>query len=221
MIRRDYILRMIEEFLQALNRIRGLKQRQDLRTAGAELDKEFQRLVGGGPQAVAALSETELISRLIQGESTHLVHDKTLMLASLLKEAGDLAIAEERTEEGRSIYMKGLRLLLQALLRQEVYECPEYVPKVEMFMLALADTPLPLETQALLMQYYERTGEFSRAEDALFAMLEMEPENQGIVEFGITFYDRIANQRDANLIAGDLPRSELESGMAELRKRLG
>ena len=205
--------------MQALNRIRGLKQGQDWRTAGAELDKEFQRLVGGGPQAVAALSETELISRLIQGESTHLVHDKTLMLASLLKEAGDLAIAEERTEEGRSIYMKGLRLLLQALLRQEVYECPEYVPKVEMFMLALADTPLPLETQALLMQYYERTGEFSRAEDALFAMLEMEPENQGIVEFGITFYDRIANQRDANLIAGDLPRSELESGLAELRKR--
>lgn len=207
--------------MQALNRIRGLKQGQDWRTAGAELDKEFQRLIGGGPQAVAALSETELIARLIQGESTHLVHDKTLMLSSLLKEAGDLATAQDKTEEARSSYLKGLRLLLQALARQEVFECPEFVPKVEMFVLALQDAPLPLETQALLMQYYERTGEFARAEDALFAMLELEPENQGIIDFGITFYERLSNQRDANLIAGDLPRAELESGIAELRKRKG
>ena len=213
------MLRMIEEFMQALNRIRGLKQGQDWRTAGAELEKEFQRLIGGGPQAVAALSETELMARLIQGESTHLVHDRALMLASLLKEAGDVATEEDRAEDARSCYLKGLRLLLQTLARQEVYECPEFVPKVEMFVLALQDVPLPLETQALLMQYYERTGEFARAEDALFAMLEMEPENQGIVEFGITFYERIWHQRDANLIEGDLPRSELESGMAELRKR--
>src|SRR6267378_1910483 len=208
MIRRDYILRMIEEFIQALNRIRGLKQGQDWKTAGAELNSAFQRLVGGGPQAVAALSETELMARLVAGESTHLVHEKALMLASLLKEAGDVATAEDRTEDARSSYLKGLRLLLQALLRQEVYECPEFVPKVEMFVLALADAPLSLETRALLMQYYERTGEFARAEDALFAMLEMEPDNQGIVEFGITFYERIWHQRDANLIAGDLPRSE-------------
>jgi len=210
---------MIEEFMQALNRIRGLKQGQDWRTAGAELEKEFQRLIGGGPQAVAALSETELMARLIQGESTHLVHDRALMLASLLKEAGDVATAEDRAEDARSCYLKGLRLLLQTLARQEVYECPEFVPKVEMFVLALQDVQFPLETQALLMQYYERTGEFARAEDALFAMLEIEPENQGIVEFGITFYERVWHQRDANLIAGGLPRAELESGMAELRKR--
>src|SRR5260221_8273381 len=91
MIRRDYILRMIEEFMQALNRIRGLKQGQDWQTAGAELNSAFQRLVGGGPQAVAALSETELIARLVSGEFTHLVHEKALTLARLFKEAGHVA----------------------------------------------------------------------------------------------------------------------------------
>ncbi len=106
MIRRDYILRIIEEFIEALSRIRSLKQGQDWRSAGAELDREFERLVGRGPQAVAALSETELLARLIGGESTLVVHEKTLMLVSLLKEAGDLATAEDRTEEARACYLK-------------------------------------------------------------------------------------------------------------------
>jgi hypothetical protein len=36
----------------------------------------------------------------------------------------------------------------------------------------LRNDPLPLRTLALLMQHYERTGEFAKAEDELFAMLD-------------------------------------------------
>jgi len=68
MIRRDYILRMIEEFIQALSRIRALKKEQLWPEAAAILDEEFQRLIGGGARAVAGLSQTELIARLIRGE---------------------------------------------------------------------------------------------------------------------------------------------------------
>ena len=39
-----------------------------------------------------------------------------------------------------------------------------------MFVLALADAPLPRETLARLMQHYERIGEFGKAEDALTRM---------------------------------------------------
>ena len=34
----------------------------------------------------------------------------------------------------------------------------------------------------MLMQHYERTGEFAKAEDALFAMLDAQPDNPAIVE---------------------------------------
>jgi hypothetical protein len=88
-----------------------------------------------------------------------------------------------------------------------------------MFATALHGSPLPLETQALLMQHYERSGEFAKAEDALFAMLEAEPGNAGLVNFGASFYKRLQGQSDAALAAGNLPRSELEAGLAELRKR--
>ena len=219
MIRRDYILRMIEEFIQALARINALKKGQRWQEAAGAMDDEFQRLIGTGAQAVARLTETELLARLIRGEPTQAVHDKTLLLTSLLKEAGDLAATQDREEESRCCYLKGLHLLLNTLAREEVSALPDFVPRVEMFSAALRGTPVPLETQALRMQHYEKSGQFAKAEDALFAMLEVEPGNSGLVEFGMSFYQRLQRQSDASLAAGNLPRPELEAGLADLRKR--
>jgi hypothetical protein len=219
MIRRDYILRMIEEFFQALSRIKSLKSARQWREADASIDQEFQRLIGADAQSVAKLSETELLARLVRGEATLAVPEKTLLLATLLKEAGDVFAEEGRQDDSRTSYLKGLHLLLDTLGRREVFECPQFVPKVEEFVIALGDTPLPLETEARLMQHYERTGEFGKAEDALFAMLDVEPENGPLLELGISFYRRLEGQSDVQLIDGDLPRAEVEAGLADLNGR--
>ena len=219
MIRRDYILRMIEEFFQALARLKSLKQGQKWQEAEGTVDEEFQRLMGEGAKAVVQLSETELMARLIQGESTQVVRQKALMLTTLLKEAGDVAAAQNEREHSRACYLKGLHLLLHILGSGEVSDFPEFVPKVEAFVGALGEAPLSLPTQGLLMQHYERLGEFARAEDALFGMLEEEPEHPGLVDFGLSFYRRLEHHSDANLAAGNLPRSEMEAGLAELRQR--
>jgi hypothetical protein len=112
-----------------------------------------------------------------------------------------------------------LHLLLETLAREESFALPDFVPRVELFATALQGSPLPLETQALLMQHYERSGQFAKAEDALFAMFEAEPGNAGLVEFGASFYKRLQGQSDAALASGNLPRPELEAGLAELRTR--
>src|SRR2546428_3771763 len=183
MIRRDYVLRMMEEFVQLLARLKSLKQEHRWDEAAGTLDEQFHRLMGAGAQAVAELSETELLAKLIQGAPTLAVRDKTLVLAALLKEAGDVAAGKERLLEGRLCYLKGLHLLLETLAHGEAYEFPEFVPRVEMFVAALQDAPLPFQTQGLLMQHYERTGEFAKAEDALFAMLDLEANNPALLDF--------------------------------------
>src|SRR5437899_1397829 len=86
------------ETAQVLARIRSLKRSQRWGEASAALDSEFKRLIGDGGQAVARLSETELLSRLVQDGPTHVVRDKTLMLTTLLKEAGDVAAAEDQVD---------------------------------------------------------------------------------------------------------------------------
>ena len=219
MIRRDYILRMIEEFAQALARIRSLKRTKRWGEASAEVDAEFKKLIGDGAQAVARLSETELLARLMKDGPTHLVRDKTFLLTTLLAEAGDFAAAEDRVDESRECYLKALHLLLDVLARGEVFECPEFVPKVEMLKAALQGTPLPPRTHAMLMQHHERAGEFAKAENELFAMLDDEPENGTIVEFGVAFYKRMLAQSDAALTEGTLPRAEVEEGLKELLQR--
>lgn len=219
MIRRDYILRMIEECIRALARINLLKQSQRWNEASAELDAEFKKLLGDDARAVTRLSETELLARLMQDGPTHALRNKTLVLTTLLKEAGDAAAAAERMQESRECYLKALHLLLEVLAGGEVFECPGFVPKIEMLKEALASAPLPVRTHTMLMQHYERAGEFAKAEDALFAMLDAEPDNQAVVEFGITFYERLRSQSDAALNAANLPREEVEAGLKELQDR--
>jgi hypothetical protein len=219
MIRRDYLLRMIEECIRALARIHLHKQDQRWNEAAEELDAEFKKLVGDGAQAVARLPETELLARLMQDGPTHALRDRTLILTTLLKEAGDVAAAEDRTGASRECYLKALHLLLDTLARGEVFECPEFVPKVELLGEALAASPLPLRTHARLMQHYERTGEFAKAEDALYAMLDAEPDNDAIVEFGIAFYQRLLTHSDTALNEASLPRAEVEDGIKGLQRR--
>ena len=202
-----------------LARINSLKQGQRWNEAAETLDAEFQRLAGAGAQAVARLSETELLARLIEGEPTQVVRQKVLLLTTLLKEAGDVAAGQNQSDESHACYLKALHLLLDTLAREEVFEFPEFVPKVELLFSALAGNVLPLRTQALLMQHYERTGAFAKAEDALFAMLEAEPENAALVEFGLAFYQRVLAQSDAALNAANLPRAEAEEGRKELQRR--
>jgi Family of unknown function (DUF6483) len=219
MIRRDYILGMIEEFFQALARIKSQKSAQQWREAEASVDQEFQRLLGAGAEAAAQTSETELLARTVHGEPTLAVREKILIVATLLKEAGEVFTEQGRQTEGRTCFVRGLHLLLDTFGRGEVFECPQFVPKVEEFIIALGGSDLPLETQGRLMQHYERTGEFARAEDALFAMLEAEPDHVPLLELGISFYHRLESESDAHLADGNLPRVEVEAGLADLKAR--
>lgn len=219
MIRQDYILRMIQEFMQILSRIKALKKDEQWQDATVAVDEELNRLVGAGAEAVAELSETELLAKLVQGESTLAVRHKTLLLTTLLKEAGDFAAAQDRAGQARLCYLKGLHLLLDALASNEIVECPDFVPKVELFVEALRDAPLPVRTQAMLMQHYERSGQFALAEDALFAILDAQPHNPEALGFGLAFFERLRGRSDTALEDGNLPRPELEAGLTELRRR--
>jgi hypothetical protein len=223
MIRRDYILRMLAEFFEVLSRIRSLQTGQQWQEARRITDKEFHQLLGGDVKIVVSLSETELLARLIAGETTLAVRDKTLIVVTLLKEAGDIAAGEAKPDEGRSYYLKGLHLLLGVLARENVSDFPDFVPRVEVFLSALGDCSQPMTTHAMLMEHYERVGDYAKAEDRLFSMIEAHPDNQELLNFGIRFYERLQRQSDDALVGGNLPRSELEPSLAQLialRERL-
>ncbi|MGD0251085.1 MAG: DUF6483 family protein [Verrucomicrobiota bacterium] len=219
MIRRDYILRQIEQFVAMLAKIAGLAKNEQWLEASTVTAGEFQRLTGADAGEVLQMSETELLARLIQGEPAHVVEAKAFMLATLLKTNGDLVASEGRLEESRQFYLKGLHLLLDTFGRSGITERPDFVPAVEAFLTGLRDVPLPVKTNATLMHHYDRTGEFARAEDALFGMMDAEPDKVELLDFGRSFYQRLQGLGDDALAAGNLPRAEVQAGLAELDAR--
>ena len=220
MIRRDYILRQIEQFVAMLAKITGLVKNEQWQEASTMAAGEFQRLAGMDAPEVLRMSETELLARLIQGEPAHVVESKIFMLATLLKANGDLIAGQGRLEESRQYYLKGLHLLLDTFGRNEITECPDFVPAVEAFLAGLRDAPLPVKTNARLMRHYEQTREFAKAEDALFATLDVVPPSPELLELGASFYQRLLELSDDALTAGNLPRAEAEAGLAEFRAQM-
>jgi len=68
------------------------------------------------------------------------------------------------------------------------------------------------------MRHYEATGQFAKAEDALYSILDAVGGDPEVVGFGRAFYERILRRSDAALLAGNLPRGEAEQGLDELNR---
>jgi len=219
MIRRDYIVEMIEEFAQTLMRIRALRQGGRWAEAWQAVDAECEKIAAAGARNLARLSETELLARVAKDQPTQTVRARLFLVISLLQEAGDIATAEGRLEDAREIYLKALHLLLNVSAEQDPAGHPAFVPRVEALVHCLADAPVPVRTQVMLMRHYESTGQLAKAEDTLFSVLDATTNDPASIELGFAFYQRILRQNDATLMAGNLPRTEASEGLRELQRR--
>ena len=219
MIREDYIIAWIKRFLQLLAQVLGLIKREQYQAAFEAIDSALQTLLDLGPDSVTTLSEGEIMARLTIGEATPVVMTKCIMLSALLQQLGTACTGLHRVEEGRDAYIKALHLMLGIVLRDGAGPLPDYAPKIQDLLAALRDQDLPVRTYAALMVYHEKEGRYGRAEDALHELLVAAPDNPGATEMAIGFYERLLAQDDATLLAGDLPRAEVLSGLAEVRAR--
>ena len=219
MIRRDYILRQLEQFAAMLAKITGLARDGHWQEASVMTAKEFEKLTGVEMRALLQLSESALLARLIESEPAIAVESKIFMLATLLKTEGDLLAGQGRVDESREFYLKGLHLLLETFGQTHNAIRPDFVPTVEIFLSGLREARLPAITNGMLMQHYERLGKFGKAEDALFELLDAAPARPELLEFGRLFYARLLNLSDDALSMGNLPRAEVQAGLTELDQR--
>ncbi len=219
MIREDYIVSWIRRYVQALVEILRLVKTEQYQGALQQIDAALQTLLDLGPDSVLTLSEGQIMARLTLGEPTILAREKCLMLAALLEQLGIVGAAQNRLAESRDCYVKALHIVLGVEMRGENHPAPDYAPPPERLLERLGTAPLPPRTYGALMLFHEQHGRFAKAEDALFALLEAVPGNQDALEMGLGFYERLGVLSDATLQAGDLPRAEVEAGLAELRAR--
>lgn len=220
MLREDYILAWIRRYVRWVLEIAGLIKVADHEAALRRIEQALRDLLGLGPDSVQTLEEGEIIARLTLGEPPAFAQEKCVVLAALLNHLASVCAARGQPDRAGTCYLRALHIMLGLRFGPPTVAVPEYAPRVEDLVAALQPYGMPSRTWAALMIYYEQTGRFAKAEDALFALLDAEPSGTDALEMGLGLYRRLWALSDDVLVAGDLPRAEIEAGLRELDRRL-
>jgi hypothetical protein len=220
MRRDDYILRVIAEGVRTLYHIIGLRKIKEYAAARKAIDEACLQLTTLRVADLEQLSDSDLIARLTFAEPSQLAHNKIALVANLLEQLGGIASAERQIAEADEHFLCALVLVLY-LHRQPTQEpLPKETPNVEKLVAAVGLQHLPAQLCADLIDYYERVGDFARAEDALFALIKIADDQRAAVQHGLALAQRLLQRNDNELQAGNLQRHEVLSMQAELQRRL-
>jgi hypothetical protein len=219
MVNKDYILRLAERFGRMLAIVLHLREFNQHEEALITIDEMFFSTTGLTSGFINAASEETLLTLLSPLGMLNI--EKCLWIALLLKEEG--AIYDELAQEDEAYfrYLKSLNLFLIVLLDTHGMIEMDVATIIDELVQLLDEFELPPPTKMRLFRYEEMIGNYGKAEDLLFEMLEndeqlVEPET---IEQGIAFYQRLLRKHDADLQAGNFTRSEVEEGLIQIQNR--
>ncbi len=218
----DFLLRLIQELASVIHYALGLARDKKYDLARETLDQAAGDVLGLTLHSVTQLGAESVVSTL-QLQERAAWQAKTAVLAWLLKEDGDMFFAEKDEELGYGRLLTALHLLLA--LSAADWEPGDDIPTVDELRHSLADFVLPAATYRHLIGHYERQGAYAAAEDVLYNWLEyretaaLTGNNSDLsdpIAAGAAFYQRLLQKEDDALLSGNLPRAEIETGLAEL-----
>ncbi len=215
MFRRDYFMRLVEEATAVLSQVLKLNQNRDYAEAIAVTNTSLRRLTGLSSEALLRLDAADLVAQLALRDELGWI-ETGLTVVTVLDQEGDVYALQGREEEAYGRHLKALQLLLAVQNQHPQLDLPELVPDVDTLLPKIDDIVWPEATCAALLTYFEQRGDLARAEDILFTWRDMAPTSPTPIETGIAFYERLLEKTDADLLAGNLPRDEVEAGLAEL-----
>jgi hypothetical protein len=111
MIRRDYIIRMIEEFGILWARLIEQLRTGKLDTARISLDHAYMHTLGLTPSDVQTLSAGDLLARMQLGFPPDVGRERCLILASLLYTEGNHAAANGKPGAAAAAYRTALLIV--------------------------------------------------------------------------------------------------------------
>ncbi|MGG0824984.1 DUF6483 family protein [Paenibacillus turicensis] len=212
MLRRDYLVRMIEEMTEILGKVFGLKQERKFTEALWQLDDLYKRQFRLSNDLLRSLSAKDIVEIFHTGGKLEV--DKLQNLAYLMKEEGNLLIAAGQQDEGTFTLMKSLHLYLTAAQGGADRTLWKLADQIDELIVDLNKYRLPKETEQLRLQYEEAEGRYGRAEDIIYIMLQ----EQWITrEEALAFYERLLQMDHSTLSQGGLPIEEVHEALQELR----
>ena len=154
MIRRDYLMRLIEQFAEALSRILKLKKGKNYKKALSAIDQTYNELFGFNSLLINSYETEDLIS-IISIDGLPDVN-KCLIIATLLKEEGEVYEAQNQLDISRKRYLKSLDIFLRGFLSEGEIKMNTSSYDLEKIVEKLGKKNLTLDIKNRLTQYYEK-----------------------------------------------------------------
>jgi len=217
MLTEDYLLKLLRPLAYVIPRLRALRYEAHHDEALTLIQKTEQQLTGLDPELINALSAqslTELLAADSQAGAAQCIG-----LASLFLEQGKIYEAQSKWTEADTTFINALYLYLRVLPISNRNIVDEHLANVDDLVFKLKGFTLPSVMYSNLFHFYSSVGAYAHAEDILFQLVDLMEQTgsaKTIITDGIAFYQMLKDKSDADLIAGDLPRDEVERGLQDL-----
>ena len=206
MVRKDYLLRVIEQFAAFLEKILFHKLAGDYIGAEQQIDDTVKTLLGIDPSSLFEMSADRMLRELV-GQSGFDM-DVCLVVAELCNQKADVARVGNSGAVNVDLLEKSFLLYVEAI--RHGADNNAYRDRILAIIAALRQHDMAETTKIKLIWYYELCGLFGKAEDVLYELAASG--HEGIRNIGMEFYRRLNDKDDVLLAVGNLPRNEVEEG---------
>ncbi|CAM4021221.1 DUF6483 family protein [Paenibacillus alkaliterrae] len=211
MFQRDYFMRMVEQMTEAIGQIMNLrrerKQEEALLVIDDLLDKRFRL----SSKLIRSLSDEDLMK--VMTTNGVLETDHMQAIALLMKQEALISGELGREDESFSANVKALQLFVRLSLAGAEPTIAEPREQIAELLEELRPYELPVPTKRLLIEWHIAEGRYDRAENVMHELLE---DNALWTEEAAAIYRRMLLESDERLLAGGLPRDEVEQGLSAL-----
>jgi hypothetical protein len=218
MIRKDFVMRMIQQLSNFIAKIITNKNAQNYDEALRNIDSAFENILGLNFNLLDTLSADDIAELLGISKDKPMGSMKCIVAARLLKEKADVQKASEKNDSYTQFYyQKALSLYLHGMLNIEHTELDitTYFTDIE-YIEDRLDSSLSAELTYKLFCFYRAYEKYDKAENWLFR--SKASQYPDILNVGITFFKELTTIDEHKLRNGNMTKEEIEEGLADFLK---
>jgi hypothetical protein len=209
MLTEDYFMRMINQMLAVLTKIIGLKDAGQYHEAQQIINQSLEQLLGMPSDLLKQMDDSSVMNILTtQGE---LVSDRLYMVANLYELEGGLLTDQNRISEANLNHLRALTFYLEIALKGENQDSSDLNDKIEQLQLKLVDQELTVDIYYRLFDHYEQLGRYNLVENQISNLLLTHEDPSEILPGLITYYEKLLEKNDQELIAGGNSRVRVQT----------
>jgi len=212
MIQKDYFLRMTEILAAVLTKVLFNKENKNYIDAEKEIESAAKTMVGLDLELIRILNIEDILKLM---KTSDLYAGRCLVSAELLREYSGLYEIKRKETEGKNFEMKSLHLYIEALLTKDLSEPEKYFKGINELISSCSDNEFSDNLNIKLIDYYEFSGQYSKADDIIFELLENQ--NEFVFDKAVSFYKKLQGKTNEELKTGNFSIEEVNEGLEEIQ----